>query len=390
MKGNRELDELLVAYILKELNTEDKAFVEEYINSNEKSRQYFEELRNAWRVAAIKKGLDKVDTDGEWEQFEQTIARERQKLVAVKTERPYEETALEEEKLRRRSRKNRVIITAAIAASVLAFVVLGWNFSKDRKEGQLRISKVLEPKAAPARVIFKHEINTSGKSRKLILQDGSEIILSDNSELTYQDPFSADRRDIILKGKADFKVAKDKARPFTVYSLGLSTSVLGTEFTVTAFEHAENTTIRLNEGKVVVRPMDYEKTKAGQEYYLLPGQELVYNNRNFTARLIRFNERSAVADNGNGRKDQYGDSPELPENRKGSWYMFNNQSLAQVFDELRSIYNTEIVYSRSDIRNLYFAGRFDKSDSLYTILSQIASLNNLRVARKNNKFIITR
>ncbi len=70
--------------------------------------------------------------------------------------------------------------------------------------------------------------------------------------------------------------------------------------------------------------------------------------------------------------------------------MFNNQSLEQVFDQLKMLYNADIVYSKKDVYNLYFVGKFDKTDSLYTILNQIASLNNLKVSKKNNKFIITK
>lgn len=70
--------------------------------------------------------------------------------------------------------------------------------------------------------------------------------------------------------------------------------------------------------------------------------------------------------------------------------MFNNQSLEQVFDQLALLYNVDIVYSKKDVFNIYFIGKFNKSDSLEAVISQISAVNNLTVTRQNNKFIIAR
>lgn len=69
--------------------------------------------------------------------------------------------------------------------------------------------------------------------------------------------------------------------------------------------------------------------------------------------------------------------------------MFNNQSLVQVFDQLEEMYNADIQYSKRDVRNMYFIGKFDKSDSFDNILSQVASLNNLKLIKTKDRFIIS-
>ena len=44
--------------------------------------------------------------------------------------------------------------------------------------------------------------------------------------------FPPDKREIFLKGEAKFIVAKNKKKPFTVYTGMLATTALGTIFTV--------------------------------------------------------------------------------------------------------------------------------------------------------------
>jgi hypothetical protein len=81
------------------------------------------------------------------------------------------------------------------------------------------------------------------------------------------------------------------------------------------------------------------------------------------------------------------DDPSLPKN-KGSWYMFNNQPLSEVFDQLGSMYNVEITYNKKEIANIYFIGSFEKTDSIGKILSKIAITNNLKItkAKEGNKY----
>jgi hypothetical protein len=70
--------------------------------------------------------------------------------------------------------------------------------------------------------------------------------------------------------------------------------------------------------------------------------------------------------------------------------MFNNQSLPEIFDALAEMYDERIVYAKKDVKNMYFIGTYDKSDSLEKILKQITLLNNLRLTKQNDTFRIER
>jgi len=80
----------------------------------------------------------------------------------------------------------------------------------------------------------------------------------------------------------------------------------------------------------------------------------------------------------------------LPNHSKGSWFMFNNQPLSEVFDELQSVYNVRIVYKQTDLRKMYFIGKFDASDSLNVILSRMATLYHLKIIRDQDKYTISK
>lgn len=387
MKGNRQLDELLISYIAEELHAEDKALAEHYISTNEDVRKQYEQLRNTWKLLSVNRQLDKIEVDREWNRFEQSVSGKEQKLTVIKISDVPENEIITEEKPRSVSLR-KTLVSIAVAASVLAFVIFGWMYTA-RQKTQQRMAGTIQPAIDSIRSVLRHEINASAKPRKLYLKDGSEIVLYGQSEISYHEPFILNKRDISLKGTADFKVAKDKTKPFTVFSHNLATTVLGTHFTVTDIEHAKNTTVKLMEGKVVVKPAAPDQRGNTHEYYLMPGQKLIYNNRNNAVTVLDFNRKNPGLQQ-NGTAQVYNDLPELPGSKKGSWFMFNNQSLDQVFDQLSLLYHVDIVYSKTEISNVYFIGRFNKSDSLEAVINQISAVNNLKVTRQNNKLIIAK
>jgi transmembrane sensor len=70
-----------------------------------------------------------------------------------------------------------------------------------------------------------------GETRRLTLADGSMIEL--NTATRVRIAYSKDRRDIWLdRGEGNFRVAKDRSRPFVVHTAGGSVTAVGTAFSV--------------------------------------------------------------------------------------------------------------------------------------------------------------
>ncbi|MGK2861768.1 MAG: FecR family protein [Chitinophagaceae bacterium] len=385
MKDKNELDRLFVSYLLKELNTEEEEYVVRAIGTDDELKKYFEEFQQVWTLLQINRGVEEINLDEERMHLERII-NERQ----LKSNPGGLVRELNIEEGQKKSKIFRILRKVAVAASVLFLFGMFWLLYPSDKENIADLAKE-NPVAIDQKSFVRNEKNNSGKTRQIKLDDGSEIILWNQSEISFAEPFADNKRDIQLKGKASFKVFKDKSRPFTVFSGALATTALGTEFTVTNFEKDQLITVRLSEGSVVVNSVDGIGAKLNKPFYLLPGQELLYNKRKGTARIRNFQTGTGVPKQLAKKKiDSSYDNPSIPKNVKGSWYMFNNQSLPDIFDQLEKMFGTQIVYKRKDVQSIYFIGRFGKSDSLEYILKNITTINKLTLTKEKNRFVISK
>lgn len=110
-----------------------------------------------------------------------------------------------------------------------------------------------------------------GQMYQVLLNDGSEVWLNADSRLSFPSRFSGDKREVVLKGEAYFKVAHNPDKPFVVVTERMRTQVLGTEFNVKAYDDAENH-VTLVRGSVKVHLSD-----SGGEVTLTPGQDISYS-----------------------------------------------------------------------------------------------------------------
>lgn len=382
MEEKHDLDKLLVSYLLKELTTEEEAHVIKTISSDPELHQYFEEFKNLFRLLDIKQNIDGINLEEERKHFEE-IRIAKQTTVPTIAAQVHNIADLEEAK---ESKTYKFFRAIAVAASVLFILGMGWRMfdNRDIKDSAIiQENKTIED---TQRLYTRNEVNLSGVERRFLLNDGTEVTLWDQSMVTFRDSFSADRRDIELKGKAGFKVAKDKARPFTVYSGDITTTALGTEFIVTNFEREKNIIIRLIEGLVVVNSIENARIKLKKPIHLRSGQELLYNKQTASS-IVRNTRKNTSAADLVINENSIQDDPSVPKNH-GSWFMFNNQSLPDVFDQLEQMFNVEIEYDRKDMQKFYFIGKFDKTDSLEYILRNITTINKLTLSKQGNNFLI--
>ncbi|MBD0351112.1 MAG: FecR family protein, partial [Flavisolibacter sp.] len=388
METEGKYDAVIVRFLLNEANEEEGWFVLDWMNADEKNRLYVEGLRSTLQLIALKQEEDKINVDTEWSHFLNQLVENQHKQFQFNEFESYGNPAItDEDNQSRKAKIYKLIIASAVAASVLLVLTLGWgilNKETDRMDKAGLQARMPENsgKIDPLMAVVQHEVNTSGKMKRLRLPDGSEVALFNNSEMTYKEPVQGSKRDVYLKGKADFKVAKDKTKPFTVFSGDIATTAIGTEFMVTAVDKENQILVRLNEGKIVVRSRSLN-TKWVNDFYLSPGQELTYDKRLKTAKVRSLYAKKPVDTK---TKNQVQDSPSIPHYGKNSWFMFNNQSLSEIFDALSDMYDVKIEYSKKDVKNHYFIGTFDRSEPLENILHQIAILNNLTVTKEKDTY----
>lgn len=377
MSNSEQLDDLITRHFCNELNSDEQARLLQWLSASEENRQYYEALKNTWQLMKDDQTPDEINANKEWAYFQDVLEQD------ARGERDYTGDITG-----KRGIVRKIIIATAVAASVLLIIAVGYKWLNNEKVNTNPVVAMVEKDNAE-KVRVRHEINRSNKAQRIVLADSSEVLLDPLSEITWNEPFTNNKREIELKGRARFSVAKDKTKPFTVISGQLATTALGTQFIVTAFEQDEFITVQLYEGRVVVKGADSTHAKLKKDFYLLPGEELLYSNKQNTASVRRFINDNTTARKETPEERSTADQPSLPVD-KGSWYMFNNQPLAQVFKQLEEMYGVEIVYAEAEIQKMYFIGKFSKNDSVNVILSQIAALNNLTVTRQNNTYKISR
>ena len=274
----------------------------------------------------------------------------------------------------RQRTSGKLVTRLAVAACVILLAGIGWRVLLDRQiEGD---APALAKKISQADS-FQYARNVTDEKMAIAMKDGSLIELYPASEVRFREKTKS-RREIYLRGKAYFKVVPDINTPFVVYSNEIETTVLGTSFTVTSFETDNTIKVGLHTGKVLVRSRSADnmpvKLSGGMD--LSPGELLVYDRK---SRVVKILSPGRRPDSRTNKPNGTG----LPE-----WYMFSGQSLEQVFDQLSVYYSVEIGYSPADVRNRYFTGRYEKGDSLDTILQDIALLNRLSIINQNGRYVV--
>jgi ferric-dicitrate binding protein FerR (iron transport regulator) len=223
---------------------------------------------------------------------------------------------------------------------------------------------------------WKEKMNQTGKTILLSLPDSSSVELADKSSIRYEDAFTRSDRAIYLKGKALFTVASSPARPFTVYAGGLSTTALGTVFSVSCIgDSTTGTEVSLLSGKVVVRPDSLLQSRGVKETFLQPGQQLKFDPSKLSVLVHSLKTEPSHIQS------------ERPPAEK--IMRFNNTPLRDIFQTLEKEYHCRFSYKRAEIDDIRFTGSFNSNkETLSDFLNTIALLNNLTLTEKNNTFYL--
>jgi hypothetical protein len=125
------------------------------------------------------------------------------------------------------------------------------------------------------------KINTSNSPLAIKLEDGSVITLSKNAKLSYPRHFEPNKRQVILSGEAFFEITKNPQKPFFVYSNEVITKVLGTSFTIQAFEDSKEVIVSVKTGRVSVFHQNKVTFADPEEEALIitPNQQIVFSRK---------------------------------------------------------------------------------------------------------------
>ena len=310
--------------------------------------------------------LKKYLTDRSWEDFEaaQTLPKELSKkmLSAIRT-KTYEVQR------RRIIRRN-----WTAAAAILLFMSGAVWYTQHTRPQPAKTIAATEPLPTVTPVRYQRSFNSTNKTLSLVLEDSSLVQLSPNSELVYPVPFLQDKRSIVLRGEARFDVAKDEARPFTVYTGQLATTALGTVFSIAAFE-GKDIRVKLLSGKVRVDADSTLMAKGMKSAILLPGQQLQWNG---LQQMVITNVKEKL------RRTSTPVPAIVKTKTDSSLMVFHNESLESIFNRLAAHFKTNIQFTPEQLSGMTFTGKFDpEKETLLEFIQTIGLLNNLSAVNEN-------
>lgn len=176
--------------------------------------------------------------------------------------------------------------------------------------------------------------NTSQQVVSLTLPDSSRVQLSPGSQLKYPRAFGARQRPVYLVGKAFFKVQRDTTRPFQVYTAQMLTTVLGTSFTVQAYQGQKEAVVEVKTGRVRVSPRLVPNAAARKALpaaiVVLPNQQAVYSPERQQL------QRELVAQ---------------PVQLKSQSFVFDDRPVPEVLTALEQAYGVHIVFDSKALAN---------------------------------------
>jgi ferric-dicitrate binding protein FerR (iron transport regulator) len=133
-------------------------------------------------------------------------------------------------------------------------------------------------------IAFLTITSRTGEKKNITMDDGSLLTLDAGTTIRIQKDISKTRTVEVVDGQVFFDVKKDEQRPFIIHSEGLTTTVLGTSFTISNYKGLHNLSIGVISGKVSV---EHGSANVGT---LEKDQELVYNKTSQSYKKIPLEE----------------------------------------------------------------------------------------------------
>ena len=183
-------------------------------------------------------------------------------------------------------------------------------------------------------IVYNTITTPRGGQYRLVLPDGSKVMLNAASSLRYPTIFSGRDRQVELTGEAYFDIAKNASQPFFVKTRDMDVKVLGTQFNVMAYTDEPEMRTTLIDGSVQVRVGAGTRT-------LVPGQ-------------------TALIGSGRGMVVQDADT-----DKEIAWttgfFQFDHTDIHILLREITRWYDIEVVYQATMNDTDTYSGRISRN-----------------------------
>ncbi|MEA5459287.1 FecR domain-containing protein [Arcicella sp. LKC2W] len=331
MNQDQTIDDLLAKYLADETDAHESDTISEWIIASEDNQKTFDHSKLIWDGVKGVQHQQKVDVDAAWKKLNIT-KKEKIEVVDLSERRPLKKL-------------NWVTNFLKIAAVFVLLFGLWYVAAKQF--------------ATPKNDVLTFQ--SGNQSVERVLPDGTKIILSKNSTVTYPVKFEGENREVNLIGEGFFDVHHDNAHPFIIHTQGTDVKVLGTSFNVRAYNA---------QVQVVVKTGRVQFSKNNSHVILEKGQKAeVLANVNTIVKSEDLDRNTDVQANAKS-------------------FIFEKKSLAEVTEILSQKYDIQIIISQDKIKNCKLTASFEH-ENLENIITVIAETFNLKIQYQDDRIILS-
>lgn len=308
--------DLLARVIAGDADEAQRAAVEAWASAAPENARELERMRSLWDLGADAQAVPEVNLEAAWGRLESRIGEAEGKGRVMPLHR---------------IRWQRWAAAAAVVVGVL--VAARWIM----QPAQERYAAIANPV-------------------KAVLADSSAIVLSPGTTIAAR---MGRQRSVTLKGEAYFAVRRDEARPFVIDAGDVRVTVLGTAFTVTAYDTADVVEVRVRNGRV--------RVEAGPDTLTLrAGQHARYRK---SRHLL---ERAPA-----------------PPAEAWGWRIlhFDRAPLDEVARQLERSYKVRLTFASASIARCTLTAEFD-DEPIEVILGVIADTFSLTLTRDGDRYVL--
>lgn len=263
---------------------------------------------------------------------------------------------------------------SAVAAVVALICGFGIWFTLN-KQAEKNYSVTYNTMKESAKMRLSEVSNTTDQEMNVTLPDGSVILLSQNAKISYSIHDTSANREVFLSGEAFFKVKKDSAHPFFVYTNGLVTRVVGTSFRIKGMDDDSKVSVTVSTGKVLVFSSNSPTNDADekQEKLLLEPNDKVLYDRSLKKLELTLADAPAVVVS----------AEELQK------YNFANTPVQEIFGAIEKAYHADIEYNEEDFSNCKLTVEISQNSSLFEQLDIISEALGASYTLEKNKIVFS-
>ncbi|MCX2584391.1 FecR family protein [Pedobacter sp. MR22-3] len=225
------------------------------------------------------------------------------------------------------------------------------------KSGEILYHKVSGSSAS----VYNTLTTPRGGMYRLVLSDGTLVILNAASSILYPTVFTGKERCVTVRGEVYFEVKHNAAMPFKVKSSGQTIEVLGTHFNVNAYDEVNHIKTTLLQGAVRV-------TSGSVSKYLAPGEQSDFSHNEI--KVLKVDAEDAIA-------------------WKNGLFTFEDESLENIMLNISRWYDVEVSYQDVD-RSMPFGGGVSRFEDVSKVLEKLELTGKIHFKIQGRRILVTK